>query len=355
MQIIENEKVKILKSLHYNYVFDKNSGFFARWGATEDEDPDFSPFGPEIADIEISSANASDIENKTDNMLITEGGCPGACKKCYKSNHGKQTIHMSLDTLKKILDKMPNVLQVAYGITGVDSHPQLFDILWETRNREIVPNITIIPVNVTDEHCKKLSEVCGAVAVSIDDRFKEAGYNVIKKLSQDYGMSQINIHIVLAEDTIPFIKEVIEDMKSDNRLSSMNALVMLSFKDKANTNCYKPITQSSYNGLVEFCEEMGIRFGFDSCGSKLYLEHIKGKENEANLSRCVEPCESLLYSCYIAHNGKMTCCSFLEGIEEEINILDYDNIIDVWYSEKAKRWRNKLLQNKRNCPIYQIG
>jgi MoaA/NifB/PqqE/SkfB family radical SAM enzyme len=360
MNIIENENTKIVKSLYYNYVFDKKNGFFARWGATKDEDPEFSPFGPEIADIEISSANAEDVKNKTDKELITEGTCSGRCGFCYKNNHDSHTVHMSLDTIKQILDKFKGtpICQIAYGITDVFAHPQLFDILWETRNRSIIPNITVNGRNITDEHCKKLSEVCGAIAVSVNKNNKEEAYHTIKRLSQDYNMTQTNIHIVLAEDTIPFIKEIVDDMCNDSRLSKMNALVMLSFKDKANTGCYTSISQHSYNKLVEFIEEKGVRFGFDSCSAPLYSSHIKNKKNEKELGQYAEFCESGLFSIYTNVHGHIFMCSFGEGVDEwknGINILDHNSILDVWYHPKMKEWRQKLLDNKRNCPIYQIG
>jgi hypothetical protein len=61
---------------------------------------------------------------------------------------------------------------------------------------------------------------------------------------------------------------------------------------------------------------------------------------------------------YTNVHGDIYMCSFGENTElwkEGLNILDYPSIIDLWHSPKMKEWRNKLLQNKRNCPIYQIG
>ena len=68
----------------YNTVFNTETGFFARWGKTQDEDPIMSPFGNEIADIEISTI------------------CKQGCKFCYKSNTavGK---NMSLETFPSTL------------------------------------------------------------------------------------------------------------------------------------------------------------------------------------------------------------------------------------------------------------
>ena len=48
-------KKKIVSSENYNYIFDRETGFFARWGKTRDDDPIMSPFGPEILDIEVST------------------------------------------------------------------------------------------------------------------------------------------------------------------------------------------------------------------------------------------------------------------------------------------------------------
>ena len=48
MLISETPKKKLICSKEYNYRFDKETGFFARWGKTKEEDPLFSPFGPEI-------------------------------------------------------------------------------------------------------------------------------------------------------------------------------------------------------------------------------------------------------------------------------------------------------------------
>jgi len=53
----------LLRSLFYNYDFNRRIGTLVRWGRTKDEDPVMSPVGPEIADIEIVTGNCS-------------GGCP---------------------------------------------------------------------------------------------------------------------------------------------------------------------------------------------------------------------------------------------------------------------------------------
>lgn len=54
-KIIENKTSKALVSDVVNYYFNKETGFTATWGKTKEEDAIYSPFGPLIADIEIST------------------------------------------------------------------------------------------------------------------------------------------------------------------------------------------------------------------------------------------------------------------------------------------------------------
>jgi hypothetical protein len=54
-RIIETETEKVLRSKEVNYYFNKQTGFMATWGKTKEADPDFSPYGPFILDIEITS------------------------------------------------------------------------------------------------------------------------------------------------------------------------------------------------------------------------------------------------------------------------------------------------------------
>jgi len=63
--IIENENMKVCSSANYRYVFNKKTGYFMRWGKTFDDDPQYSPFGPELLDVEIST-----------------GSCDGNCRWC---------------------------------------------------------------------------------------------------------------------------------------------------------------------------------------------------------------------------------------------------------------------------------
>jgi len=86
MKVFENEDSRILRSPDYNYNFNKLDGFFARWGKTSKDDPQFSPFGPEIADIEITTI------------------CEMGCQYCFVP-----------ETQIKLLDEIKNIEDVKVG------------------------------------------------------------------------------------------------------------------------------------------------------------------------------------------------------------------------------------------------
>ena len=113
MKLFDNEKVKIFRSDEVNYNFAKETWFMATWGTTLKDDPDYSPYGPFILDIEVTT--------------ICKGPNGKLCEFCYKSNtpNGK---NMSFDTFKKIFDKLPKCLsQIAIGADSyATSNPELF-------------------------------------------------------------------------------------------------------------------------------------------------------------------------------------------------------------------------------------
>ena len=92
MSIFENKVFKAFSSENYHYTFNKETGYFERFGKTPDDDPDFSEFGPEIADIEVTT------------KCMGVGG--KLCPFCYKSNTPNGE-NMSFETFKKMLDKFP--------------------------------------------------------------------------------------------------------------------------------------------------------------------------------------------------------------------------------------------------------
>lgn len=343
--VVETNVVKCYKSPDYNYLFNKVTGYFVRWGTSENHDPIFAP-APEIADIEISV-----------------NGCPNRCKFCYKGNTPEAPTNMSFETHKKILDLFPkNLTQVAYGITGTQTNPDLIKILEYTRNKGIIPNFTLTGIDLTDEMAEKTAKLVGAVAVSVQRENKDVCYNTVQKYNS-LGLKQVNIHILMSEQTEDFIYEVLKDIKTDSRLAGLNALVFLGVKPKGRAKGqFNSITQDNFNKIINHCFDNGISFGCDSCSAPKCSTAVdvsskfNSKEKES-IQQNIEPCESDLFSCYINVKGEFWHCSFAENEPnvQTLNMLEAEDFVrDIWYSAPVENFRQRLLINNRQCPIHNI-
>jgi hypothetical protein len=348
-EIIENSKLKFCKSLDYNYVFNKEDGFFARWGKTKEDDPNYAP-APEIADIEVTTKC---------NGVTGINGKPSVCKFCYKSNTANGH-NMSFETFKNIFHKLPiNLTQIAFGADShATSNPDLFKMMEYCRNNDynkVVPNITV--AEISEETADLLAKYCGAVAVSRYDN-KNICYDTVNMLTSR-GMDQINIHHLVAKETYCQLMETLNDILTDPRLKKLNAIVLLSLKQCGRGSNYNILSQEKFNHLLEFAFSNNITIGFDSCSCHRFLDCVKNKDNYEKIKLFSEPCESTLFSIYISAEGKFYPCSFCENIENyedyEIDMINCDDFInDVWMSEKAMNFRKKLLDNDRACPVYKI-
>jgi MoaA/NifB/PqqE/SkfB family radical SAM enzyme len=340
--IVQNNEMKAFRSPGYNYLFRKDDGYFARWGATPSDDPDWSPYGNEILDIEVTTK------------------CDGGCPFCYKSNtpHGK---NMSFAMFKDILDKMPPTLtQVAFGAdAGCKSNPDIFRMMRYARLKGIVPNITVARIDQSTAF--DLSEVCGAVAVS---RYanKDACYNSVDMLVKEMRnwrqmipLRQVNIHQLVAEETFDDAMATVRDAKEDPRLSGLNAIVFLSLKQKGRGTHYNRLSTDKYRELVNTAIDTGVRIGFDSCSAFKATDVLPPDQFSSDT---IEPCESTCFSAYIDVEGRFYPCSFAEdvdGWEEGIDVAGCKDFVkDVWMNDRTVAFRERLLDGGRKCPLYEI-
>lgn len=335
MEILENEYRKILKSPEVNYFFRKDNGYMSTWGKTLEEDPQYSPYGPFILDMEVSTV------------------CHRGCKSCYKSltPNGK---NMSLETFKTIFSKLPKTLtQIAFGIGTISANEELFDIFKYCRENGIIPNVTINGSDMTPELYDKLAELCGAVAVSRynDDVCFSAVYELTKR-----GLKQVNIHQIISEQTYSDCLELLDKAKTDIRLEGLNAIVFLALKPKGRGVTMKPLrSREAFKRVIDKAIKNKILFGFDSCSANNFINVVKDYPNFNKLEQLAEPCESCCFSLYISVDGIVYPCSFSEGVEEGINLLDPRiTFEDAWSGRVACAWRDKLLSKNRSCPIYNL-
>lgn len=167
LSIAERGKLKVCRSSDYNFIFNKQTGAFLRWGKFKEDDPDYAP-APEIADIEIS----------------TSAKCSGKCRFCYKKNGpGQQEHNMTIDDFKKVFKKLTStkiLTQIAFGICDIDTNPDFFAIMEYARRHGVIPNYTCNGNKVTKIVAEKTASLCGAVAVSV---VSENSYDAIKQFT----------------------------------------------------------------------------------------------------------------------------------------------------------------------------
>lgn len=344
--------MKKLHSPQYNFVFDPKTGHFMRWGKTIHDNPLYSPIGPEILDIEVSTVCH---------------GVNGPCKHCYKSNTPKGD-HMSFKTFKTIFDKIPRTLtQVAFGVGDLCANQDLLDMLkycrTNTYNPGVVPNITIHGGDLTDEWVSNLATYCGGVAVSVYEP-KDVAYDAVKRLT-DAGIQQVNLHMLVSEETYERCLMVIHDAKHDPRLAKLKAILFLTLKPKGVRNKLNAIASiAKYKAIVDAAQENNIVFGFDSCSAPLFLAAVKDSPNFSLYSNFAESCESNLFSAYINVDGMYWHCSFTEDhpLWRGISMLDVEDFLkDVWYNPEVEKFRTQLLTQPgylqhdcRLCPVYNL-
>jgi hypothetical protein len=351
--IFDNKNAKVVVGPDYNYIFLKKdlfgrrTGFFQRWGKTPSDNPLYSPIGPEILDIEICI-----------------NGCPNACSFCYKNNQNIPATIMPLKIFKKIINKIPKTLtQVAFGITGIQTNPDFLSMMRYCRKIGIIPNFTLTGIDLTDDMAKKVSKIAGAIAVSVYQTDKNVGYNTIKKFT-DLKMNQVNMHLMVSQETLPFVYEILGDRLTDPRLSKLHASVFLAVKPKGRAkDNFHSLTKEQYLELVKFSLDKGLNFGFDSCGAPKFESAIKTLNMDPivreKMIEASESCESSLFSAYINVYGEYWHCSFTEEEEgqqfvDAIQINDF--IAEVWYSKPVATFRHQSINSMRDgcrqCTVF---
>ena len=390
-KIIDTDKFKVLKSKEYNFYFNKETGFFVRFGLGDytnkkrklskleleiylmwcniwktkfniqefaldlDTDGNDRLFLPNIADIEISTRCKG---------VSINGSRPSPCKMCYKSNTNNG-IYMTTENFINIADKLsPLCSQIALGIGNIDQ-PNLFEIMDVCLEKGIIPNITINGYGMTTEIYDKLAERCGAISVSYYD--KDLCFDAIHELATIRNMKQINIHAYTAENSFETVLQLIDDLQTDERVKNMNAVVLLQAKIRGNAkiNNHTQLSQEKFNILSQKLLKSGILYGSDSCGAFKTLESFKNEPNIKDMEASVMSCESSIESCYINVNGDYFPCSFSEGIDSNglnwvngLSVLDCNNFFeDIWFHERTRQFSESVLECrkcKKSCPIFEI-
>ena len=350
-RVCEDQTTKIFMSEEANYFFNKKTGYMSTWGKTPDEDAVKFP-APTLLDMEVTT--------------ICKGVDGKPCPFCYKANTPNGE-NMSFKTFRDIFDKMPkSITQIAFGADAqATSNPDLFRMMSYARSNGVIPNITV--AQITDETAEKLVKVCGAVAVSYYPKANpDACLDSVYKLTSR-GMKQVNIHMMISEDTLEDTFSLLDKCGTDKRLEGLNAVVFLSLKKKGRGTDYTVLSQDHFDEVVQYAMSKNIRIGFDSCSSYKSLKFFSKDEDAlGRVKSSVISCESVLESCYINVDGKFFPCSFMEGEgdwKEGLDVLTCkDFVADIWNNPKTEEFRKSLLSNItdiegtpcRMCPFFEV-
>jgi len=373
---------KKFRSKNYNYDMNLKTGLFARWGETTNDDPEYSPFGPEILDFEIT-----DICNGIDGKL---------CKYCYKSNtpNGKNISYEDFVTVIKQVNFNHQLTQVAFGLGATaKENPDLWKMCKYLRDNNIVPNGTVAQLDITTAN--EIAFNFGGVAVSYHDDFEVLADTIAQlnnwKGAADTTLQQINIHFMIAEETYHDCIRLFHEVKSDKRYEGLNAIVLLGLKQCGRAKSgYTKLTDEHFKNLVEMAMENKIGIGFDSCSANKFIkaateitedkieemvgpsmQKYRGDNTDILMERIklkqllqlVEPCESGLFSSYVNCKGEYHQCSFVEQHPDYANkgrdlLNEYQtsyDFSDFWaHHVDMHAWRKLLWDNKRSCPIYSV-
>ena len=354
-----NRKV-VSKDGSFHLAMCYRNGFTIKWGRTREEDPTHCPFGPEIADIEITTRCSG---------IRREDGSRIPCPWCYKSNtfNGQ---NMSFETFKHVFDLLnakKTLTQIAFGAdASLESNPDVWKMFECCREHTVVPNVTV--ADITPETAEKIVSLCGAVAVSWYPTINpDRCYDTVKLLldeskKQNKNM-QVNIHALLSMETFPNFVMLLHDYRYDSRLSGINAIVILSLKQKGRGEQFHIVKEEDFEWLMDKFFEKKVRFGMDSCSATKFLKYLKKHPERGDLKSMVEPCESTLFSCYINYQGIYYPCSFMEGEgnwKEGIDLNKVKNFEkEVWNHEKVLAFRNAAIKKIEHhgcnsCPYYEV-
>ena len=333
-------------------------GMTCKWGKTFKDNPTHCPYGPEIADIEITTSCAG-IRDVT--------GLRAPCVHCYKSCSPSGT-YMKFEDFKEVfacLTKQLTLTQIALGVDAqAKGNPDLEKILQYCRDNKVMPNITV--ADIDQETAKLLAIYCGAIAVSwYPLRNENCCFESLKLLAEARAkynpMLQLNIHSLLALETLPYFDSLIEHLEGDLR-GIVRATVLLSLKKKGRGIGWHVVEFDAYRRLVDKFMDRGLAVGFDSCGANKFLRYIEESGKDKSLEQFVEACESCMFSCYINVHGDFFPCSFMEGEggwKEGIHVADYDDFREIWEGDRVSEWRRRALwcigcKGHNECPYWEV-
>lgn len=273
-----------------------------------------------------------------------EHGLSGRCLDtgvyCYQRGGDVSLPDMTLEDYQSIMRQCKDkVFQVALGGRGdPDCHQDFEAILYESRNANIVPNITTSGFSFTPEKAKLTAKYCGGAAVSWYET--KYTYSALDNLLS--AGATTNIHFILSEKSI---SRAVEMMEAQLFPKGIRAVIFLLYKPVGYQR-HELVLKKDNPYIKPFFDlmnknEQPYLMGFDSCLAPGVLNNCSNAAPE-----CLEPCESSRFSAYISSQMKMYPCSFVQKEAYETDLKKV-TIQKAWKSEVFDKFRNIL---RSACP-----
>lgn len=254
------------------------------------------------------------------------------------------------------------LVSVAFGVGSIDSNPDLYDMMRYCREKSVIPNITINGDRMKDSDYENLANLSGAVSVSYygDDNIC---FNAIKRLKEtaknnaNSTLKQCNIHMTYFDGKKEEIYHLFHSyLNKVDGIKDADAIVLLALKQKGRGTKFSPMPYEDFKELVIYALNNNIPLGFDSCSAHRFIEVAKDIGRYDEFKDFVEPCEGCgCMSSYISVDGKYYPCSFAEDVTQGIDVLKCNDFInDAWNNDITLIEKNKLLDNDRHCPYFEI-
>jgi MoaA/NifB/PqqE/SkfB family radical SAM enzyme len=319
---------------HGNYMsfWDPNTGMFIRGELPDGTDPEWSPAGPELADIHITDY------------------CPMHCSYCYRESNASKSTHMSVGRFESILKSMcPTVLQIAIGGGSPQHHPEFISLLEIANARGIVPSYTTNGLDMTDAIVEASKRYCGAVAVSLHTI--DGGMQSVQRLLE--AQVPTGIHVILSKNEIGYWTRMLEKANKGKGILGgkieLYSCIFLMHKPVGRASWDQHPTREQKSSFVKALKNYKgkIAIGIDSCASSSFISSYPLEELPVDY---LGPCDSGCFSVFIDEHLLVSPCSF--NAKDIFSLEDF-TFEEIW-QDKLQPYRTRIIHACPNCASRSI-
>ena len=285
--------------------------------------------------------------------------CNLQCVYCYKQSTLIQEEKEEIP-IEKILETIEQLQNEEYLLVLEGGEPflysQIFELLKECKNRKIRVDILTNGTLLNEENIVLLQEVYDVdlfeIQISID------GVNDFNRLNRTSDGAKVFKAIKLLNQigirpriqtviTINNYQGVCSLLKILNEESDIRSLTMCSVFGKKNDNLKLSITEinnlkqdiATIKNELHFPVYDFTEYTSDQC-MNTYLERNEGK---------FVKCTAMRSKVCINHRCDVYPCVFFENHMQPIGNIKVDSLIDIWNSDKANMFREKILHKAEKC------